>query len=109
MQSQPTPSAARPDRSGLAIASLILGIVSICLEIPLLCGIPLSGFLLLCTIPFSGVAIILGALSMRSSRRGMAIAGLILGILTLLLSLGNAAFGAYLGLTGNMFNMQGLQ
>ena len=45
-----------------------------------------------------------------SDRSGLAIAGLILGILTLLLSLGNAAFGAYLGLTGNnMFNLQGLQ
>ena len=99
MQAQPTPAAAPSDRSGLAIASLILGILSLCAWLLPLCGIP-----------FSGVAIILGALSMRSSRRGMAIAGLILGILTLLLSLGNAAFGAYLGLTGNnMFNLQGLQ
>ncbi len=98
MQVQPTPPAAPPNRSGFAIASLVLGILSLCAWLLPLCGIP-----------FSGLAILFGALSMGSSRRGMAIAGLILGIITLLLSLGNAAFGAYLGLTGNLFNLQGLQ
>jgi len=98
MQAQPTPPASSPDRSGLAIASLVLGIVSLC-----------SWLFPICGIPFSGVAIILGALSMGSSRRGMAIAGLILGIVTLLLSLGNAAFGAYLGMTGNIIDLGSFQ
>jgi hypothetical protein len=93
MQAQPTPTPAKPDRGGLAIASLVLGIISLCAWLLPICGIP-----------FSGVAIVLGALSMGSSRRAMAIAGLIMGVLALLLSLGNAAFGAYLGLTGNTFN-----
>ena len=55
------------------------------------------------------VGIILGALSLGSSRKGMAIAGLILAGLGLLLTLGNAAFGAYLGMTGDLFNLQNLQ
>jgi hypothetical protein len=98
MQAQPTPPASSPDRSGFAIASLVLGIISLCAWLLPICGIP-----------FSGLGIIFGALSMRSSRRGMAIAGLILGIIALLLSLGNAAFGAYLGITGNMIDLGSFQ
>ena len=94
MQPQPT----TPDRSGLAIGSLVLGILSLC-----------AWFIPLCGLPVSVVGIILGALSLGSSRRGMAIAGLILAGLGLLLSLGNAAFGAYLGMTGDLFNFQNLQ
>ena len=59
-----------------------------------------------CALP---ICIILGALSLGSSRKGMAIAGLILAGLGLLLTLGNAAFGAYLGMTGDLFNFQNLQ
>lgn len=89
------PQTTAPDRSGLAIGSLILGIASLC-----------AWFFPLCGFPVSVIGIILGALSLGSSRKGMAIAGLILAGLGLLLSLANAAFGAYLGLSGNLFNMQ---
>jgi hypothetical protein len=89
------PQTTAPDRSGLAIGSLILGIASLC-----------AWFFPLCGFPVSVIGIILGALSLGSSRKGMAIAGLILAGLGLLLSLANAAFGAYLGLSGNLLNMQ---
>jgi hypothetical protein len=102
MQPQSTPQSAppstSPDRSALAIGSLILGIVGLCAWLLPLCGLPVSL-----------AAVILGALSLKSSRRGMAIAGLILGVLALLLAIGNAAFGAYLGATGELFNLQNLQ
>lgn len=54
------------------------------------------------------VAVILGALSFNSSRRWMAIAGIVLGAIALLLSLVNAALGAYLGVT-DFLNFQGIQ
>ena len=92
------PQTTTPDRSGLAIGSLVLGIVSLCAWFVPICGLPVS---------LSGI--ILGALSLGSSRRGMAIAGLILAALGLLLSIGNAAIGAYLGMTGNFFDFQNLQ
>jgi len=92
------PQSTSPNRSGLAIGSLILGIASLC-----------AWFFPLCGFPVSVVGIILGALSLGSSRKGMAIAGLILAGLGLLLTLGNAAFGAYLGMTGDLFNFQNLQ
>jgi hypothetical protein len=53
MQPQPT----APDRGGLAIASLVLGIGSLCAWIIPLCGIPVSV-----------IGLILGALSLGSSR-----------------------------------------
>lgn len=88
---------AAPDRSGLAIASLVVGIASLCAWLLPICGVP-----------FSVVAVILGALSFNSSRRWMAIAGIVLGAIALLLSLVNAALGAYLGVT-DFLNFQGIQ
>ncbi|HSR47545.1 MAG TPA: DUF4190 domain-containing protein [Anaerolineales bacterium] len=88
---------AAPDRSGLAIASLVVGVVSLCAWLLPICGVP-----------FSVVAVILGALGLNSSRRGMAIAGIVLGAIGIILSLANAALGAYLGAT-DLLNLQGLQ
>lgn len=69
----PQPASKVPDDNGLAIASLVLGILSFC------------GFFLFTGIP----AIITGALSLRKGQkeRGMSIAGIILGGLATLLSL----------------------
>jgi hypothetical protein len=47
---------------------------------------------------------VLGILGLRSSRRGLAIAGIVLVGLTLLAAAGNAALGASLGLTGDLFS-----
>jgi hypothetical protein len=87
---------AAPERSGFAIASLVLGVVSLCAWLLPICGVPISL-----------VAVVLGALSLNSPRRGMAIAGIVLGAIAILLSLVNAALGAYFGVT-DALNLQGL-
>ena len=92
---EPTKS---PDRGGLAIGALVLGIGSLC-----------AWFVPLCGFPVSVVGIVLGALSLGSSRRGMAIAGLILAGIGLMLSLANAAFGAYMGISGGFPNLLNAQ
>jgi len=83
----PTPAPqSTGNRPGLAIASLILGIITLfawCLPI---CGAPLA---------IAGV--ITGILGLSSSSRGMAIAGLILSGLGLLLSAANAVAGILMG------------
>jgi hypothetical protein len=92
MQS-PGAAPAPADRSALAIISLVLGILGLCAWILPLCGFPISI-----------VGLVLGILSARSTRRGMAIAGIVLAVLTLLAAAANAAFGAYLGLNGDLFS-----
>jgi hypothetical protein len=64
------------DKRGLAIASLVLGILS-------LCG---SGFIW-CGGILSVVGIVLGALGMNSKGKGMAVAGIILSALGLIIAI----------------------
>jgi hypothetical protein len=75
--SAPAPIAA-PARNGngFAIASLVLGILSLCGSVSVWCG----GIL-------SVVGIVLGALGMNSKGKGMAIAGIILAALGLILTI----------------------
>ena len=68
--STPTPKGGK----GLAIASLVLGILSLCASVAWWCGGPLSI-----------VGLVLGALGVKSSGRGMAIAGIILSAVGLIL------------------------
>jgi hypothetical protein len=70
-QSQPDPSSS--DTNGLAIASLVLGILS------------LTGFLFLTGVP----AIITGVMSLKKTQRdrGMSIAGIVMGSIATFLSL----------------------
>ncbi len=64
------------NNNGLAVAALVLGIISI-----VLCFVPfLSAILAI-------LAIIFGIIALKSARRGMAIAGLATGILGLLLGI----------------------
>ncbi len=79
------------DRSWMAIVSLVLGIISLCAWLLPVCGLPVSA-----------AAMVLGFLGRETSRRGLAIAGIVLGGLTLLAAIVNAAVGAYLGLTGQL-------
>jgi len=58
--------------SGMAIASLVLGIVS-------LVGVLFPG----CALPAGVIGLALGIVSLRSPRRGMAIAGVVLSVLGL--------------------------
>jgi len=74
---------------GKAIASLVLGIVGTvgwCL--------PIVG------LPVTITGLVLGIKDLDSRNRGMAIAGVVLCSIGLLLSVINAAVGAYLGATG---------
>jgi hypothetical protein len=77
------------DGSGKAIASLVLGIVGMvgwCL--------PIIG------LPVTIVGLVLGIMARTSSKRGMAIAGIVLSIIGLALSVVNGAMGVYLLSTG---------
>lgn len=86
---QPPVQAVAKDQSGLAIASLVLGLVS------------LVGWLIpLCGFPLSVTGLVLGILARDSARKGMAITGIVFSIIALVLSIINAVFGAYMGLTG---------
>ena len=71
-----------PNRPGLAIASLVLGLTTLiawCLPI---CGAPLA---------IAGI--ITGILGLSSTNRGMAIAGRIIASLGLILSIANSVVG----------------
>jgi hypothetical protein len=61
--------------SMLAIASLVLGVFSLC-----------TSFFALCGAPVSIVGLILGAISLKSSRRGIAVSGIVLNGAGLLLA-----------------------
>ena len=79
------------DRSPLAIASLVIGVLNLCAWIIPLCGCPLSI-----------IGIVLGAVSLNSSQRTLAIIGLVLCGLGLVATLGNAVLGAGLNLLGQL-------
>lgn len=64
----------KKDRKGYAITSMVLGIISLVLF-----------FFFQISIPCAILAIIFGAMSVKSTKKGMAIAGLITGIIGLIL------------------------
>lgn len=75
------------EASGKAIGSLVLGIIAM---IAWLC--PLIG------LPIAIVGLILGILSLKTPKRGLAIAGIVLSGIGLLLTLANAGLGVYMAL-----------
>lgn len=77
------------EASGKAMASLVLGAISL-----VAWCIPLFG------LPMSIIGLVLGVKALKSSSRGMAIAGVVLSILGLVLTLINGAVGAYQAVTG---------
>jgi hypothetical protein len=71
---------------GMAIAGLILGIISIPAAIVAICGLV-----------FGIIGIVLSALGRRSvSRRTMATIGLVLSIIGVVLAIASGAYGVYL-------------
>jgi hypothetical protein len=73
---QPAAAAPANDKPWMAITSLVLGVLNLCLwAVPCCNGI------------FAIGALVLGFLGLKTSKRGFAIAGLILGGLTLLFSI----------------------
>jgi hypothetical protein len=77
---------------GKAVASLVLGIVGVYVSV-----IPLIGF------PVTIVGLILGIGGMKSSNRGMAIAGVVLNIIFLVVTIiSSAILVAHVGATGQL-------
>ena len=76
---------------GKAIASLVLGIVGMLFWL-----LPILG------LPMTITGLILGIVDRQGPKRGLAIAGIVLNSIGLLLSVLNAAYGAYLGATGQL-------
>jgi hypothetical protein len=85
----------KKDKSGSAIAALILGLFSLIAWL-----IPIFG------LPISIIGLILGIVGFNSSKRGIAIAGITITIITLIFGTINSAIGAYLGYTGQLFRYQ---
>jgi hypothetical protein len=90
------PAAPTPvgDKKGLAIASLVLGILNLC-----------SWFLPICGGPLAIVGIILGILGIKSSQKTLAIIGIVLSALGLVATIVNMIAGVALGLSNpNLIN-----
>jgi len=84
-QAYPAPAAPQQG-GGLAIAALVLGIIGL-----------IAWFLPICGFPVTIVGLILGFLGRRSpARRTLATVGIVLCIIGLVLTIGSAAFGAYI-------------
>ncbi len=77
----------RGSKSNLSIASMILGIISLVFT-----------FIYFISIPCSILAIVFSALSLRKGRNGMAITGLVTGILSLSIYLFLFLIGFFIGL-----------
>lgn len=75
-----------------AIGSLVIGVISLCAWLFPICGIPIA---------IGGA--VLGFLGRDSSKRTIALIGLALCILSIVAGIINAAVGAYLGATGQLF------
>lgn len=75
--------------TGKSIASLVLGIVGIIAWI-----IPIVG------LPIGIIGLVMGILGAKRSRKGMAVAGIVLSVLCLVLTIINASIGAYQGYYG---------
>jgi hypothetical protein len=86
------PPPVRDAYSGKATAGLVLGILGMILWL-----IPILGMPVLIT------GLVLSVRSLNSTKRSKALAGMILCILGLVLCVANAAVGAYLGATGQLF------
>lgn len=77
---------------GLALASMVLGIIGL-----------VAWFLPMFGLPISINGLILGVFALKSKNSGKATAGIVLSVIGLVLATANAAIGAYLGFTGQLF------
>lgn len=81
----------KKDNSGLAITSLAMGIFSCLAWLFPICGLPVSV-----------LALIFGIVGLNSSKRNLAIAGIVMSAIGLILTIINSLLGAYLGYTGQL-------
>jgi len=77
--------------SGKAVASMVLGIIGL-----------IAWFIPLFGMPITIVGLVLGIKGKNSSKKGMAIAGIVMCIIGLVATLINGSIGAYLGATGQL-------
>jgi len=84
-QTQPQPKQGKP------VTALVLGIVGMIAWL-----IPIIG------LPVQITGLVFGIKALKSPKRGMAIAAIVLCIIGLVLTIINAAIGAYLGATGQI-------
>jgi hypothetical protein len=85
------------DKSGLAIGSLVCGILSLCAWLLPFCGGPIA---------LAGI--ILGVLGMKSSKKSLAIAGLVMAAIGIILTIINAIAGAILAPMMGDFDINGI-
>lgn len=85
----------KKDHYGLSIAAMILGIISL-----------FAWFIPFCGLPISITGLVLGIIGRESSKKGMAIAGIVMSVIGLVLGIVNASIGAYMGAMGThpLFN-----
>jgi hypothetical protein len=81
----------QPQSNGKAVTSLVLGIIGMMAWL-----LPIIG------LPITIVGLVQGIYGMRTTQRGMAIAGMILSIIGLIFTIINATIGAYMGATGQI-------
>jgi len=74
------------DQKGKAVASMVLGCIGM-----------IAWFLPIIGLPIQIVGIVLGVKGKKSSKSGIAVAGLVLSIIGLVLTIANASIGAYQG------------
>jgi hypothetical protein len=92
----PNPYASAPTPGGAkAVWSLCLGLFGL-----------LAWLLPIIGLPTTITGLVLGIKGVNGPRKGMATAGIVLCIIGLVLSTGNAALGAYLGATGQLHYFQ---
>jgi len=77
---------------GMALASMVLGIVGLVTWLLPIIGLPIS---------INGL--ILGVFALKSKNSGKATAGIVLSVIGLVFATANAAIGAYQGFTGQLF------
>ena len=87
----PYGAAPSPAGDGKAIWSLCLGLFGL-----------IAWFLPIVGLPTTITGLVFGIKSINGPRKGMATAGIVLCVIGLVLSIANAAIGAYLGATGQL-------
>ena len=90
------PNVEAPRKAGLGVAALVLGIIGVLAWI-----IPIIG------LPVGIVALVLGIVGIKNSRKGMSIAGIVLGVICLVLTIINGTIGAYQGYHGEAWFQKG--
>ena len=83
------------EKKGLSIAALVLGLVGLLAWI-----LPIIG------LPVGVVGLVLGIVGIKKGARKRAVAGIVLCIISLVLTIANASIGAYMGYKGQLFFQQ---